>query len=91
MGAAKQRGAFSASDATGAQARGICQCEPLAIMRVKSLDFERGAVDLREQGNAAVGHRAVYVHEEQLDLCGTLFEGGRDFGNTCQRSLREKP
>ena len=44
------------------------QSEPLAIVRVKGLDFECGAVGLRKQRNAAIRHSAVDVHEEQFDL-----------------------
>jgi len=48
------------------------QSEPLAIVRVKGLDFECGAVGLRKQRNAAIRHSAVDVHEEQFDF-GSAF------------------
>ena len=44
----------------------------LAIVRVKGLDFECGAVGLRKQRNAAICHSAVDVHEEQFDF-GSAF------------------
>jgi hypothetical protein len=50
--------------------------------------FEGGPVGLREEKYAAVGHRAVDVHEEELDLGGALFYGGGDFGSWGQDGLQ---
>ena len=54
-------------------------------MGVKGFDFERRAIGLRKQGNAAIGHGAVHVHEEQFDLAGSaLFERMGNFRKTGQ-------
>jgi hypothetical protein len=58
-------------------------------MRVKGLDFEGGAVGLREQSDTTVRHRAVYVHKKKFDLRRAFPEGRRDFDKTSQRSLQE--
>jgi len=60
---AEQRGTLAAGNAASSQARGLRQGEALAIVRVEGLDFEGAAVGLREQGDAAVRHRSVDIHE----------------------------
>ena len=52
----------------------------LAVVRVKGFDFKSGAVGLREQSHAAVGHGAVHIHEEYFDLRSALLQSGRDCG-----------
>jgi len=60
--AAKERGAFAAGDAPGADAGGVGEGESLAVVGVKLFYFERGAVGLGEKEDTTVGHGPVDVH-----------------------------
>jgi hypothetical protein len=88
VGAAEERSTFATGNTAGTQAGGLRESKSLAIACVKGFDFEGGTVELREQGDTAVRHRPIHVHEEQFDLRSPLLERGRDLGNTTQRSLR---
>jgi hypothetical protein len=46
----------------------VSKRETLTIVRVEGLDFEGDFFGLGEQGDTAVRHRAVHVHEQQFDL-----------------------
>jgi len=85
MGATQQCCALAACNAARAKASRVSQGEPLAVVRVKGCDFDGCAVGLRKQGDAAVRHRAIYVHEEQFDLRGTLSQRRGDSGKTGQK------
>ena len=76
--ATKQGSPLTPGDAARAQPRRVRQRESLAIVRVECFYFQRGAVALRKQCHAAIGHGAVYVHQQHADAAGTLFERGRD-------------
>src|SRR5271157_4786245 len=52
--AAQQSRTFATSDATGTHAGGVGERQALAVMGIESLNFKRGAVVLRKQGDAAV-------------------------------------
>src|SRR6266478_4962632 len=85
MGATQQCCALAACNAACAKASRVSQGEPLAVVRVKGFAFEGCAVGLRKQGDAAVRHRAIYVHEEQFDLRGTLPQRRGDSGKAGQK------
>jgi hypothetical protein len=72
VGAAEEGGAFTTRNATGAQSCGMRESQTLAVMGVERFDFESGAVGLRKKRDGAVGHGAVHIHEEDLDLCGAF-------------------
>ena len=70
---AAKRGAAAAGDYAGVETGGDGQGQALAVMGVELFYFESGAVGLREEEHAAVGHGAVDVHEEEFDLGGAFF------------------
>jgi hypothetical protein len=53
----------------------VSERETLSVVSVEGLDFQSAAIGLGEQGDAAVGHGAINIHEDNLDLSGALFEG----------------
>src|SRR5260370_32774495 len=88
MGPPEEGSAFATGNAARTQASRVRQGKALAIVCVKRLDFEGGAVVLREQSNAAVRHCPVHVHEEQFDLRSAFLECGSEFGKIGQPSLQ---
>ena len=64
VSAAQECRTLAARDAAGAQAGGMRQGKALSVVGVKGLDFESGAVGLRQQSDTAVRHGSVYVHKE---------------------------
>src|SRR5258708_16754029 len=62
VGAAEEGGAFAAGDAAGADAGGVGGGGALAVVGGGLFHFEGGAVRVREQEHAAVGHGGVDVH-----------------------------
>jgi len=63
VGAAQERGAFPPSNAARAEAGGLREGEPLAVVRVERLNFQGRAISLRKQGDTPIRHRTVNVHE----------------------------
>src|SRR5467141_1587775 len=88
LGPPEEGSAFAAGNAACTQAGRVREGEALAIVCVKGFDFERGAVVLREQSNAAVRQCPVHVHEEQFDLRSAFLECGSEFGKIGQPSLQ---
>jgi hypothetical protein len=56
-------------------------------MGVKRLDFESGAIGLREQRDRAIRHGSIHVHEQHLNPCGTLLHACGDFSHTFGQRL----
>ncbi len=88
VGAAKKCGAFAAGDTTSAETSGVSEGETLAVVGIESLDLQSAAVGLRKERDAAVGHGAVNVHKDDLDLGSAPFEDWRDLGGARQWFLR---
>ena|SRR5882762_8005288 len=74
VGTPKQCRALPARDAASAKAGSVCECESLAVGRVKGLDFESDLFGLRQERDAAICHRAIHVHEKHFNLCSTFPE-----------------
>ena len=80
--------AFATGNAACTQASRVREGEALAIVCIKRLDFEGGAVVLREQSNAAGRQCPVHVHEEHFDLRSAFLECRSEFGKIGQPSLQ---
>jgi hypothetical protein len=66
--AAAKGGAAASGDDAGAQAGGHGQREALTVVSVKRFALEGRAVGLGQKRDAAVGQRAVHVHQQDHDL-----------------------
>lgn len=59
---------LTARDAARAKTSRVRERETLAVVRVKSLDFNCDLFGLGQQGDATICHGAIDVHEEHLNL-----------------------
>ena len=88
---------MASSDATRAKPSDVGQCETLSVVRVEGFNFERHVFCLRQQGDAAIRHCAVYIHQKHSNLSSTFLEAQEGFGIAqeasividCQRSAQQ--